>query len=93
MHRIRDRFPQKGTMSFYFAYAQSIITYRFVHYGYIFRIRIEPIDKTQRRTFREIFYRRKWDNFHTKDDFFYCLRNVHRRSGERGFQTITIRVT
>ena len=40
-------------------------------------------------------YLRQWDTLqdvYTKQ-IFQCLRNVHRRSGESGFQTITTRVT
>ena len=46
---IRDRFPQKGLVSFYYAYAQSVITYNRNNYGSTCKTNHEPIDKAQRR--------------------------------------------
>ena len=72
VYRIRDRFPQKGLISFYYAYAQSVITYGLINYGSTYKTNLEPIDKAQRRIFRAIFYRRKWDtlqDIYTKHKF------------------------
>ena len=34
VYRVRDRFPQKDLTSFYYACAQSVITYGFINYNY-----------------------------------------------------------
>ena len=72
VYRIRDRFPQKCILSFYYAYVRSVITYGLINYGSTYKTNLEPIHKAQRRIFRAIFHRRQWDTLqdvYTKHKF------------------------
>ena len=72
VYSIRDRFPQNSVISFYYDYAQSVITYGLIKYGFTYKTNLESIHKAQRRIFRAIFYRRQWDTLqyvYTKHKF------------------------
>ena len=53
---ICDRFPQKRLIYFYYAYAQSVITYGIINYESTYKTN-ERIDRAQRRHFWKNFYR------------------------------------
>ena len=76
IYRIRNRSTQTGLITFYYAYAQSVITYGLINYDQLstYKTNLDPIDKAQRRIFRAIFYRRQWD---TLQDVYTKLFNVY----------------
>ena len=62
IYRVRDIYPIKCLMSFYNAYAGSVICYGLLIYGSAARTNLEKIEMAQRRIIRAILLKKKYDS-------------------------------
>ena len=62
IYRVRDICPIKRLMSFYNAYARSVICYGLLIYGCASKTNLENIDMAQIRSSRAIFFMKKHDS-------------------------------
>ena len=59
IYKIRELYPWKCLNLFYYSYAKLISTYGLLAYGATTKARLEPNEKTQRRVFRAVFFKKK----------------------------------
>ena len=93
IYRVRDLYTKKHLLTFYKAFAESVIRYGLIIYGSALKTTLRSIDFAQRRILRAIYFKTKSDSF-SQSYSTNCLSNLYEMFIHEVFiETITWRIT